>query len=90
MSVYVLLILGAALALIASQTASGLFIGIGGSVAFAGLTLFLIWLPGILAQAQYTSDGLLNLIGSLGWEWSIPTIGMSFTLIASLFRLRPG
>jgi hypothetical protein len=90
MIVYILLILGAVLALVASLTASRLFIGIGGSVAFAGLILFLIWLPGILAQAQHPSEGLLNLIGSLGWGWYISTIGMSFTLIASLFRLRPG
>ena len=90
MIVYILLILGAALALIVSLIASRLFIGIGGSIAFTGLILFLFWLPGILVQAQHTSEGLLNLIGSLGWGWYMATIGMSFTLIASLLRLRPG
>jgi hypothetical protein len=81
MIVYILLILGAVLALIASLTASRLFTGIGGGIAFAGLILFLIWLPGILAQAQYTPEGFLKLIRSLGWGWYISTIGMSFTLI---------
>jgi hypothetical protein len=90
MIVYLLLILGAGLAFIASLTASRLFIGIGSAIVLTGLLIYLVWLPGILAQAQYTSEGLLNLIGSLGWGWHISTTGMSLTLIASLFRLGRG
>lgn len=89
MIVYIMLILGAALALIAVLAVSRLFAGIGGGVVLVGLILFLIWMPGILAQAQYPSEGLLNLIRSLAWGWYISAIGMSFTLIASLFRLWP-
>lgn len=87
MIVYILLILGAALAFIASLTASRLFIGIGGGVAFAGLILFLIWLPGILTQVQHPAGDLFNLMGSLSWGWYLSLVGMSLTLIASLVRI---
>jgi hypothetical protein len=43
--VYILFILGATIALIASLVASRLFLGIGDVVAVAGLGLFILWLP---------------------------------------------
>jgi len=68
MGVYILLIVGAVLALIASLTSSRLFTGIGGGIVLIGLLLFLIWLPSILLQAQYTL-GYPSLLKSLGWGW---------------------
>lgn len=90
MIVYILLLLGAALALIASLTASRLFLGIGGGIASAGLVLFLIWLPRVLTQVQhaYASESLLNLVGSLGWGWYASAIGAIVILATSLLRVR--
>lgn len=87
MFIYLLLIVGAVLVFIASLTASRLFTRIGGGIAFLGLLLFLALLPDILAQVYY-EPGFLNLLKSLGWGWYISLIGISFTLIANLFRIR--
>jgi len=92
MYIYILLILGSALAFIASLTASRLFLGIGGGIVFTGLILFLVWLPAILAQAGtvHSSESLLDLVRSLGWGWYISMIGTGLILVISLFRSRPG
>ena len=92
MYVYILLILGGALALIASLTASRLFLGVGGGLALAGLTLFLIWLPTILAQAGPASvlGSFPNLVRSLNWGWYLPIIGAGLILAVSLLRSQPG
>lgn len=79
MVIYILLIIGAALALIASLTSSRLFTGIGGGIVLIGLQLFLIWLPWILSQAQYT-PGFSSLLKSLGWGWYLSTTGMVMVL----------
>jgi len=92
MVVYILLILGGALALIAGLTASRLFLGIGGGIALAGLTLFLIWLPATLAQAGLADvfGSFPHLVGSLGWGWCLPLIGAGLILAVSLHRSRLG
>jgi hypothetical protein len=92
MYVYILLILGGALALIASLTGSRLFHGIGGGIALTGLTLFLIWLPTILAQAgaAYIFRSFPGLVRSLNWGWYLPIIGAGLILAISFFRSRPG
>jgi hypothetical protein len=92
MVVYILLILGGALALVASLTASRLFLGAGGGIAFAGLTLFLIWLPTILAEAGPAAVlGVFpSLVRSLNWGWYLPIIGAGLILAVSLSRSQPG
>lgn len=88
MVVYILLILGGALALIAGLTSSRLFLGIGGGIALAGLTLFLIWLPTILAQAglAYVFGSFPHLVRPLNWGWYLPVIGAGLILAVSWFR----
>lgn len=92
MVVYILLILGGALALIAGLTASRLFLGIGGRIALASLTLFLIWLPAILAQADlnYVFESLAGLVRSLNWGWGLPIIGAGLVLAIGFSRSRKG
>lgn len=92
MYVYILLILGGALAFIASLTASRLFLGIGSGIVFTGLILFLVWLPAILVYGGtvHTSESLLDLARSLRWGWYISMIGTGLILVTSLFRSRPG
>jgi hypothetical protein len=87
MIIYILLILGAVLAFIASLTASRFFAGMGGGIVLIGLILCLIWLPGIMAQAQYADD-YINLIRSLGWGWYLATAGMILILASSVFKVR--
>lgn len=89
MIIYILLLTGAAFAIIAGLAASRLFTGFGGLVIFIGLALFIVWLPGILAQAQYVSNDYFSVIRSLGWGWWISLFGMSLVLIASLLKLHP-
>lgn len=79
MIVYILLILGSVLALIANLASSRLFTGIGGGVVLIGFLLFLIWLPWILSHAQYEL-GYLNLLKSLGWGWYFSATGMVMIL----------
>lgn len=87
MAIYLFLILGAMLAFIASLAASRLFTCIGGGIAFLGLLLCLVLLPGILAQMHYV-PGYPTLLKSLGWGWYVSAIGTSLILVASF--LRPG
>jgi hypothetical protein len=79
MVVYILLIVGAVLALISSLTSSRLFTKIGGAVVLIGLLLFLIWLPSILSQAQYIPE-YPCLLKSLGWGWYLSVTGMVMIL----------
>ena len=90
MVVYILLILGASIALIASLVKSRIFKGIGGILAFAGLLLFLIWLPEILSQTNLSSVRFENIIGSFGIGWYTSTVGMSLIMISSLFKIPRG
>ncbi len=84
--VYILLIVGAALALMAALAKSRLFMGIGAGAGFAGLTLSLFALPGILGEAGYPSQSLPTLVGSLGWGWYLAAAGASLTSLASGLR----
>lgn len=86
MIVYIFIILGAAIALISSLAQSPIFIGIGGILVFTGLTLFVFWLPGILAQAEVPSIGYKNILGSLGLGWYLSAVGMSLILLAGLLK----
>jgi hypothetical protein len=88
MIVYILLLLGAAIALIASLSQSRKFSGIGSAIVFISLILFVIVLPVILLMAVYPSVGFLNRIGSLGLGWVISFIGASMILVASLLQLQ--
>ncbi|KAA3646731.1 MAG: hypothetical protein DWQ07_11040 [Chloroflexi bacterium] len=81
MVVYVLLLFGAALALIASLTSSRLFAGIGSGIVFFGLLLFLIWIPEILKRVN-TSVGDIDFIGALGWGWYLALAGICLILIS--------
>ncbi len=83
MVIYILMILGSVLALISSLTSSRLFTGIGGGVVLIGLLLFLIWLPLILSQAQYTL-GFLGILNSLGWGWYLSVTGIVI-ILSSVF-----
>lgn len=88
MLVYIFLILGAIIGLISSLVKSRIFMGIGGILVFAGLALFLFWLPGILSQTDLSSVKLENTIGSLGIGWYTSTVGMSMIIISSLFKIQ--
>lgn len=63
MIVYIFLILGATVALISSLAKSRIFKGIGGILVFTGLVLFVIWLPGVLAQTEFPAVKFKNMIG---------------------------
>lgn len=84
MIVYIILILGASIAFISSLVNSRLFKGIGGTLVFAGLILFLFWLPGIISQTEITTISFRYIMGSLGLGWYISIVGMSLIMISSL------
>jgi hypothetical protein len=84
-SIYLGLILGAALAFNASLVSSRLYIGIGGGVVLLGLLLSLVWLPVILSQAQYTS-AYPNLLKSLGWGWYLSAAGLVMILGGAFWK----
>lgn len=90
MFVYIFLILGAAIALVASLVDSRIFRGIGSFIVLTGLVLFIIELPVIVGQTEYPSLDYLSLIGSLGMGWYISFFGMILILIASLYQFNPG
>jgi hypothetical protein len=90
MFVYIFLILGAAIALVASLVDSRIFRGIGSFIVLTGLVLFIIGLPVIVGQTEYPSLDYLSLIGSLGMGWYISFFGMIFILTASLYQFNPG
>jgi hypothetical protein len=84
-SIYLCLILGAVLTCIASLVSSRLFTRIGGGVVLLGLLFCLAWLPGILAQAQYTS-AYPDLLKSLGWGWYLSTAGLAMILSGAFWK----
>lgn len=90
MFVYIFLILGAAIALVASLVDSRIFRGIGSFIVLTGLVLFIIGLPVIVGQTEYPSLDYLSLIGSLGMGWYISFFGMILIFIASLYQFNPG
>lgn len=90
MIVYIFLILGATVALISNLVKSQLFKRIGGILVFAGLVLFIVWLPRILAPTEFPPVRFQSIIASLGLGWYISTVGMSLILITSMFQPKPG
>lgn len=89
MVIYISLILGAIISLISTLAKSRIFKVIGGILIFAGLVLFLIWLPGILVQTEFHTVRFKNMIGSLGLGWYISTVGMSLIISTSIFEFQP-
>ncbi len=90
MVVYILLLLGAGIALIASLVKSRIFKGIGGILVFTSLLLSLVWLPQILSQTNLFLVRFENTIGSLGIGWYASTVGMCLIMISSLFKFHTG
>ena len=90
MIVYILLILGASIALIASLVKSRVFKEIGLIHVFAGLLLFLVWLPEILSQSNLSSGRFDNIIESLGIGWYTSTVGTGLIMITTLFEIQTG
>ena len=88
MIVYLFLIIGSALAFIASLTSSRFFIGFGGLLVFAGLSTFLVLLPGIIGNIQKSSEPLniISLVLSLRWGWIMSAFGASLILVACSFH----
>ncbi len=78
-SVYLCLMLGAALAFIACLVSSRLFSGIGGGLVLLGLLLFLAWLPGI-------TPVYAGLLKSLGWGWYLATAGLIMMLSGAFWK----
>ena len=79
MSIYLCLILGAALTFIASLVSSRLFSGIGGGMVLLGLLLFLVWLPGIMLS----HPGPLKF---LGWGWYLANTGLIMMLSGAFWK----
>lgn len=55
------------------------------SIAFLGLLLCPVLLPGILAQVDY-APGYPTLLKSLGWGWYASAIGTGLILVAGFLR----
>jgi len=88
MIVYIFLIVGAVIALIASLVKSRIFNRIGGILVLAGLVLFFIWLPKILAQTELPSIRFQYIFRSLGLGYYIATVGMCLIIISSFIQLQ--
>jgi hypothetical protein len=84
MVVYLLFALGAGISLVASLTASRLFIRIGGGMSLAGLLFFLWQLPAIFFQANFQSISPLWV--SLGWGWYLSMLGTALTLLGAFWQ----
>ena len=89
MAVYILLVLGSAISLIASLAKSRLFTRIGGVVVFIGLIFSFVCLHRILAQVGYPIGGFQNIINSLGLGWYIILFGSMLIIISSFLRFQP-
>jgi hypothetical protein len=81
MTIYILLLLGSAIAVLASLTASRLFMQIGGGIVFFSLLGSLLWLPRIL---EFINPPLshASLLSSLGWGWYLSGLGSCLILFA--------
>ena len=88
MFVYIFLIVGAVIALVASLAESRMFSGVGGGLILSGLVVFLIELPIILSQTEFPSIKYLNLFGYLGLGWYISAVGMLLIIIGSVFKFQ--
>ena len=84
MIIYVMIIIGGALALIASLTASRPFIIIGGIIILFGLILFIILHSGILQSVGYNIYEMKG-ISTLGLGWYVPLICGMLIILGGLF-----
>ena len=84
MIIYIILLIGGALALIASLATSRFFIIIGGIIVFFGLILFILLLPGILQAIGYNIYEMKG-ISTLGLGWYVPLICGIFIVLGGLF-----
>jgi hypothetical protein len=84
MMVYLLIVLGAGVSLLASLASSRLFTKIGGGVSLAGMLFFLWQLPAILMQANFQSISPIWM--SLGWGWYLSLLGTALTLLGAFWQ----
>lgn len=88
MIVYLLMMLGAGIALFASLVKSRIFIGLGGILVFGSLFLFLVCLPEILSQNHMPIGTFENIVGSFGIGWYTSILGMLLIIVASLIKTK--
>lgn len=86
MFVYIMLMLGAAIALISSLTNSHLFKLIGSGIVLAGLILFLAEIYGVLGPMGVPYLNIRDLFGAIGLGWYIAMIGVVVIFIADIFQ----
>lgn len=84
MVVYLLLVLGASVALLASLASSRLFTRVGGGMSLAGLLFFLWQLPAILLQANFAS--ISPVWRPLGWGWYASMLGTALMLLGAFLH----
>lgn len=84
MAVYLLLILGAGVSLLASLASSRLFTKIGGGMSLAGMLFFLWQLPTILMLADLQRAS--SLWASFGWGWYLSILGTTLMLLGAFWR----
>jgi hypothetical protein len=89
MVVYLLMVLGASVSLLAGLAPSRLFAKIGGGMSLAGMMLFLWQLPVILLQVNYQSAS--PVWSSLGAGWYLSMLGTVLILLGAFWKeSKPG
>ena len=84
MIVYLLMIVGSAVSLI-SMLANARAVSLaGGGMVLAGLIVFLLYLPAILAKAGIVTESVFTLAGSLGLGWYSALLGTGVIFWANL------
>lgn len=83
MVVYLLMVLGASVSLLAGLAASPLFAKVGAVMNLAGILLFLWQLPAILNRANYQSA--VPVWASLGAGWYLSVLSMVLTLLGAFW-----
>ncbi len=86
MIVYILLILGAGIALISSLADSPIFRIIGGVVVLFGLVLFSLGMPGIFNKIGIPSMSLVDFSSSLRLGWFLALAGAFLIMMAGVFQ----
>lgn len=84
MVVYLLLALGAGIALLANVASSRLFTGIGGGMSLAGMLFFLWQLPAVFVQANFQSSS--PVWTSLGWGWYLSMLGTALVWLGTFWQ----
>lgn len=88
MFVYIMLILGASIALISSLADSKIIKFIGGAIVLMGLIFFLVEIPGILVQEGAPNIKFPYFFSSLGLGWYVSLAGVALIMIQELFHFR--